>query len=103
MASTKLTQATTDHDDIRRWAEERGGTPSIVRASRDGKRGGGILRIDFPGYSGADELEEISWEEFFRIFDENELAFLRQDRTRDNEISRFNKFIRRDSVDDADE
>lgn len=38
-----------------------------------------MLRID----CGAPEetLEEISWDEFFQIFDENELAFPYQDRT----------------------
>jgi hypothetical protein len=101
--TAKLTQATTDHEQIRAWAEERGGTPSIVSASRGNGREGGILRIDFPGYAGADRLEPIGWDEFFRIFDESELAFLRQDRTRDGKISRFNKFVARDGVELDDE
>jgi hypothetical protein len=53
----------------------------------------GVLRIDFPGYSGEDSLEEISWEEFFQKFDENNLQFLYQEETADGEESRFNKFI----------
>lgn len=56
----------------------------------------GILRIDFPGYSGADSLEEIPWEEFFEKFDEKKLAFLHQDRTVDGKQSRFFKFVARD-------
>jgi hypothetical protein len=41
-------------------------------------------------------LEEIDWDEFFRIFDENRLAFLHQDETRDSGgTSRFNKFVER--------
>src|SRR3712207_1721641 len=81
---------TTDHDEIRRWAEERGGRPSVVRTGR-GK--GGILRFDF----GEDDekLEETSWEEFFQIFDENGLVFLHQDSVGSGEISRFFKFVAR--------
>jgi len=46
-----------------------------------------------PGYSGGDSLQEISWDEFFRIFDEKQLEFLYQDTTADGQESRFNKFI----------
>ena len=43
---------TTDHDEIRKWAEARGGKPATVkRTESDGEAG--VLRIDFPGYSGA--------------------------------------------------
>jgi hypothetical protein len=87
--STSLT--TTDHDTIRKWAEKRGGKPAAVKASGD--KDTGILRIDFPGYSGGDSLEEISWEEFFKKFDEKKLNFLYQEKTSDGEESRFNKFV----------
>jgi hypothetical protein len=80
---------TTDHDKIREWAEARGGHPSKVDTG--GK--GGILRIDFG--EPEDNLEEISWDEFFQIFDESELAFLYQDKTADGGKSRFNKFVNR--------
>src|SRR5690606_8100911 len=50
-------KTTTDHDEIRKWAEERGGRPSVVRT--DGE--GGILRIDFQEPD--ENLEEISWED----------------------------------------
>ena len=83
-------QKTTDHEEIRRWVEERGGRPARVRGS--GK--GGILRIDFG--EPEESLEEISWDEFFKIFDENNLAFLYQDKTSDGKPSRFNKFVERD-------
>src|SRR5437660_1201867 len=53
-------QATLDHDEIRRWVESHGGHPAMVkRTARNGRAG--ILRIDFPGYSGERSLEEISW------------------------------------------
>lgn len=80
---------TTDHDQIRKWAEARSGHPAKVDTG--GK--GGILRIDFG--EPEDTLEPISWEEFFQIFDDNELAFLYQDKTADGGKSRFNKFVNR--------
>ncbi len=85
-------RTTRDHDTIRRWAEERGGYPATVERT---ERGGepGVLRIDFPGYSGEESLERISWEEFFRKFDEKNLVFLYQDETREGEQSRFYKFV----------
>ena len=84
-----------DHDVIRQWAEERGGSPACVKGT-GGKNDVGMLRIDFPGYSGEDTLEPISWEEWFRQFDENELALLIQERTADGETSTFNKLVKRE-------
>lgn len=86
MANSKTT---TDHDEIRTWVEERKGRPSKVETSGDG----GILRIDFAEPD--DKLEEIEWEEFFEIFEENKLAFLYQEETSDHKTSRFNKFVSR--------
>jgi hypothetical protein len=85
---------TIDHEKIRKWAEARGGKPAAVRATME-KDDPGILRIDFPGYSGDDTLEEIDWETFFEKFDEADLAFLYQDNTESGDESRFFKFIRR--------
>ncbi|NGP18605.1 hypothetical protein [Devosia aurantiaca] len=81
---------TTDHDEIREWAEARDGHPAKVDTGGEG----GILRIDFG--KPEDNLEAIEWDEFFDIFDENNLAFLYQDRTADGGESRFNKFVNRD-------
>jgi hypothetical protein len=85
---------TTDHKVIRKWAEERDGRPATVRATEEDGHAG-ILRIDFG--PAEDRLEEIEWDEFFVKFDESELAFLYQDRTKDGKLSRFHKFVRRSS------
>ncbi|HYE32700.1 MAG TPA: ferritin-like domain-containing protein [Methylomirabilota bacterium] len=85
-------QMTTDLEEIREWAEARGGKPAAVR-STGRKNGPGVLRIDFPGYSGGDSLEEISWHEWYDKFQENNLRFLYQDRTKDGKESRFFKLI----------
>lgn len=89
---------TTDHETIRSWAEARGGKPA--RVIRTGSKRGdpGIIRIDFPGYSGEGSLEPISWEEFFKKFDESELALVYQEETASGERSNFNKLVRRDGA-----
>lgn len=81
---------TTDHDTIRKWVEKREGRPSVIRT----KGKGGVLRIDFGDKEEA--FEELDWDAFFKIFDENKLAFLYQDKTADGGTSRFNKFVDRD-------
>ena len=85
---------TTDHKEIQRWAEERGGKPAVVRSTHE-EAEGGVLRIDFPGYSGKDSLEEISWDEFFETFDDRKLAFLYQDENKEGDESRFFKLVNR--------
>lgn len=80
----------TDHDKIRKWAESRGGRPSKVK---NVKGEGGILRFDFQEKD--ESLEEISWDEFFKIFDDNKLALLEQEETSSGKESRFFKFVNR--------
>ncbi len=94
MAAAKVT---TDHEFIRKWAEERKAKPSCVRGT--GGRGDiGMLRLNFPGYSGEEALEEISWDDWFKKFDERGLALLYQDRTAAGEKSNFNKIVSRETV-----
>jgi hypothetical protein len=57
---------TTDHDEIRAWAQGRGGTPAVVAGDETN------LRFDW-GEDNA--LMRISWGEFFDIFEEEDLAF----------------------------
>ena len=58
----------------------------------------GVLRIDYPGYSGQDTLERISWDEFFDKFEEAQLAFLYQEETKDGGPSRFSKLVSRNEA-----
>jgi hypothetical protein len=90
MSSSKTT---TDLKEIQKWAEARDGKPVRVKGT-EGKDGSGVLRIDFPGYRGGDTLEEISWEEWYEVFQERELAFLYQDKTSDGKESRFFKLVK---------
>jgi len=89
-------KVTTNHGEIQRWVEERGGTPARVKGTEN-RTDGGLLRIDYPGFTGEDTLESITWEEFFKAFDEHNLTFLYQDKTKDGKVSRFSKFIDKDS------
>jgi hypothetical protein len=84
-------EKTTDHETIREWVEERGGHPAAVRGTGTGDDPG-ILRIEFPGYSGEQTLQPLDWNTFFEWFDNNELAFLYTP----DEKSRFNKLVKRD-------
>jgi ferritin-like metal-binding protein YciE len=91
------TRVTTDHDEIREWAEERGAHPACVRGT--GSKGDiGMIRLDFPGFSGEDSLEEITWDEFFQKFDEQGLALLYQEATARGQKSNFNKLVGRETA-----
>lgn len=83
-----MSETTTDHDVIRKWAEARGGRPARVKGTGGGEDAG-LLRLDF----GAPEenLEPIEWDEFFETFDASGLALVYDD---DSE-SRFSKLVRR--------
>jgi hypothetical protein len=98
MATRSQSKTSTDHDDIRQWAEARGGRPAVVKSTRGKGDDTGILRIDFPGYSGTGSLEEISWEEFFEKFDREKLALVYQETTARGQKSNFNKIVSRETV-----
>ncbi len=86
-----------DHDQIRQWAEERRATPACVKGT--GSRSDiGVIRLDFPGYTGEESLQPISWADWFRKFDERELALMVQDTTAGGEKSNFNKLIKRETA-----
>lgn len=91
-AQNSEAEQTTDHEVIRKWAEQRGGKPATVKATEEDGHAG-ILRIDFDPPDG--RLDRIDWDEFFEKFDEAGIAFLHQDRTKDGNLSRFHKFVRR--------
>lgn len=95
MSTSKTTR---DHDEIRSWAEARHGVPCEVRGTeRDDEPG--ILRFEFPEARNRNDarLKEISWDEFFAKFDENDLELLYQEKTADGQLSNFNKLIHPES------
>lgn len=78
---------TTDHDVIRKWAEERGATPATVPGTEHGDHLG-VLRFDFPGYGG-DDLEHVDWDSWFHTFDTRRLNFVYQEQRKDGSQSNF--------------
>lgn len=80
---------TTDHNEIKSWAEEHNGMPTVVKNTEDGP-GAGLLRIHFE-QSQDNDLKEISWDDFFNTFENKSLAFLYQD----EKDSTFHKFVDR--------
>jgi competence ComEA-like helix-hairpin-helix protein len=92
-------QRTIDHATIQQWAEARGGEPAHVKRTGSGNDPG-ILRLDFPGYSGGDSLEPLGWDQWFDAFEANRLALLIQEKTADGRQSNFNKLARRSPQDE---
>jgi hypothetical protein len=88
-----MAETTTDHETIRKWAENKRGKPAAVDRTH---RGGdvGIIRIMFPQarQSEHESLVEITWDEFFEEFDKRELALVF------DEKSMFNKIVGRDTA-----
>jgi len=97
MASRSQSKTSTNQGEIRQWAEARGGRPAVVKSTRGKGDNPGILRIDFPGYSGSGSLEEISWEEIFENFDREKLALVYQETTARGQKSNFNKIVSRET------
>jgi hypothetical protein len=78
--------ATTHHEVIRQWAEERNGVPATVEGTEHGDHLG-VLRIDFGGDN--DKLRHISWDEWFDTFDSRRLNFIYQEQRSDGQQSTF--------------
>ncbi|HET6631307.1 MAG TPA: hypothetical protein VFG73_01185 [Rhodanobacteraceae bacterium] len=93
MASHSKT--TTDHEEIRRWVEQHDGKPATVRGTANADDDSGVLRIDFPGGAGKDDLETISWDDWFDKFDCANLALLYQQEKSGGGDSTFCKLVNR--------
>lgn len=87
-----LAKTTKDHDEIRKWAEARGGKPAAVAAT-EGENETGIIRLMFPNapHHNDDALEEIGWDEWFEKFDASGLELTYQEKTADGQQSDFNR------------
>jgi hypothetical protein len=93
-SGAQKSQVLTDHKEIRQWAEARGGFPACVKDT-GGEDNVGMIRIDFPGYSGEQSLERITWEQWFEKFEEKELALVVEHQPPKGDKARFNKLISR--------
>jgi hypothetical protein len=89
---------TTSHKKIKEWVEAHDGKPATIAGTETRGEEVGMLRIDMPGGAKNPPLEPISWDDFFKKFDEANLAFVYQDKTADGKESHFCKFVSRDSA-----
>jgi len=55
-----------------------------------------MIRLDFPGFSGEDSLQSVSWDEWFEAFDKNKLALVYQEELAGGGKSNFNKLVSRE-------
>ncbi len=78
--------ATTSHEVIRRWAEERNAVPATVPGTEHDDHLG-VLRLDFGGED--ERLQHVSWEQWFATFDDRSLNFLYQEERKDGRQSSF--------------
>ncbi len=79
--------ATRNHEVIKHWAEERRAEPAAVAGTEHEGRAG-VLRLDFPGYG---TVPKISWDDWFKTFDDRELIFLYQEHLKNGNTSNFFK------------
>ncbi|GAA2177468.1 hypothetical protein GCM10009784_28270 [Arthrobacter parietis] len=77
---------TTHHEVIKEWAEERGGVPATVGGTEHDDHLG-VLRFDFGGDDS--NLRHVSWDEWFKTFDERQLNFIYQESRTDGNQSTF--------------
>lgn len=87
------TLATTNHDVIQKWAEARNATPATVDGTEHGDHLG-VLRFNFGGSdsNGDSKLREVSWDEWFKTFDDRHLVMLFQDKMKAGNQSNFFRF-----------
>lgn len=84
---------TTNHIRIKEWAKKRNAKPSVIR---DEGETTGLIQFDFPGYA-KQNLQEISWEQWFDFFEENKLELAYQEHTEEGHRSNFNKLVDRNN------
>lgn len=94
---------TTDHKEIQTWCEKMGGKPALINYQEVKEDQTGI-RINFPGntdeklLSDAHPSKDITWEEFFRTFDEQQFQFLYEEEAKGDDPTRWYRFERRNTM-----
>lgn len=91
--------ATVAHTEIRSWVENHGGFPAHVE-STEGEGDPGLLRIGFTDAGPAEQLKEITWDEFFEEFEDGRLAFVYRDEPPRDGSRPEVRLVKRDRVKD---
>ena len=92
-----MSHVLTDHETIRRWAEARGAKPARVNPGREATLSytDDPICLQIPGASADGVCELITWHEWFRKFDEHDLALLIENAHR--QPSTFNRLVKRNA------
>ncbi len=93
-------KTTVSRAEILEWAETRGGRPAKIKLDNGESDSPEIITILLePSDESKNEgTEEISWDDFFYLFDLNNLAFVYKDRDADGKISNYFEFLDRDQA-----
>jgi len=94
-------KTTTDHEEIQRWATERGGSPARIYNPFNSPGDTSELRIDFLHEKYNDDVREVSWEEFFDMFDRQRMVLVYQTETEGGKVSRFGRIVKPEGVEQA--
>ena len=94
------TKVTTNHEEIRRWASDRGGRPVMLQHDLANPRAA-ELQIDLLFHKYDDRKKEVSWDDFFARFEGDQLALVYQTETEGGKLSRFARIVRREAVPQA--
>lgn len=101
-------KTTTSHVVIRGWAESHGGKPALIVDPNRLDRAVG-LRIDFPGktdealLSQAHHNKDVSWDEFYKVFEEQQLAFDYLEQPGETELPDAYRFIKREVLNEKED
>ncbi|MFA4886841.1 MAG: hypothetical protein WC595_01385 [Candidatus Nanoarchaeia archaeon] len=87
---TALTKITTDHGEMRKWVKERKGHPIHLKGMLDADEIPISIKLPHSTMEGS----EITWDEFFKQFDDRNLAFEYEERDENGELSLFFKLIK---------
>ncbi|WP_423743482.1 hypothetical protein V5735_10530 (plasmid) [Haladaptatus sp. SPP-AMP-3] len=88
---TNRGQVTTNHETITKWVEKHDGSPATAETCDHSV---GYLRIRFPD-TDDDELSTVSWREWLREFEAEELAFVYRNREERDGSSGFYELVDR--------
>ncbi|OGD69734.1 hypothetical protein A3A84_01015 [Candidatus Collierbacteria bacterium RIFCSPLOWO2_01_FULL_50_23] len=100
-------KTTTSHVVIRGWAENHGGKPALIVDPNQFDLEVG-LRVDFPGkqdealLSRAHHNQDVSWDEFFKVFEEQQLAFDYLEEPGETDLVDAYRFIKREALKDKE-
>jgi hypothetical protein len=99
----RINRITTNHREIKKWVESHDGKPAITDHP-DAKRDKVGLRITFSSRKEETVLTaskptfHVSWDKFFKLFEEKNLAFSYVDRKKVDDLTFAYMFLPRSSI-----